>query len=87
MNIKLIAEGSRPWELWIRRWGVSFLIDDTILFDSFSSFEVLSKKLLKSNVDIGNIQAVVISHDHWVACQKSAKSSNSLCGMPPNMEA
>ena len=65
MNVKLIASGSRPWELWIRHWGVSFLIDDNILFDTFSSYRVLSRKLRNAQTHIDNIQTVVISHNHW----------------------
>jgi len=65
MNIKLIASGSRPWERWTRHWGLSFLIDDSILFDTFANYCVLSKKLRRANVDLASIQAVVISHEHW----------------------
>ena len=41
MKVRLLANGSRPWERWIRRWGLSFLIDDDILFDAFGDARVL----------------------------------------------
>ncbi|HAX91468.1 MAG TPA: hypothetical protein DCY07_04575 [Rhodospirillaceae bacterium] len=65
MNIKLIASGSRPWEKWVGYWGLSYLIDDTILFDTFGNYPMLARKLRKAHVDIASIQSVVISHDHW----------------------
>ncbi len=65
MKIKLIANGSQPWERWIRRWGLSFLIDDKILFDAFGDAQVLMGNLRRFKIDIGKIQHVVISHEHW----------------------
>ncbi len=65
MNIQLIASGSRLWELWIRHWGLSFLIDDSILFDTFANHRTLSRKLRQNHIDIARIRDVVISHDHW----------------------
>ncbi len=65
MNIKLIAVGSRPWELWTKQWGLSFLIDDHLLFDTFANPRALFKRAKRANVDLGKIQTVVISHDHW----------------------
>jgi 7,8-dihydropterin-6-yl-methyl-4-(beta-D-ribofuranosyl)aminobenzene 5'-phosphate synthase len=65
MDIKLIAVGSRPWELWTKQWGLSFLIGDNILFDTFANSRVLFKRAKRANVDLEKIQTVVISHDHW----------------------
>jgi len=65
MNIKLIASGSRLWQRWIRHWGLSYLIDDDILFDTFGNPGFLLKNLRRFNVDLGKIKHVVISHDHW----------------------
>ncbi len=65
MKVKLIANGSRPWERWIRRWGLSFLVDDDILFDAFGDARVLVGNLRRFKVNIGKIQHVVISHEHW----------------------
>ncbi len=34
MKIKIIAAGLSKWERFIRRWGVSFLIGEDVLFDA-----------------------------------------------------
>lgn len=65
MKVRLIANGSRPWERWIRRWGLSFLIDDDILFDAFGDARVLMENLRRFKVDIGKISHVAVSHEHW----------------------
>lgn len=65
MKVRLIANGSRPWERWIRRWGLSFLIDDDILFDAFGDARVLMENLRRFKVDIGKISKVAVSHEHW----------------------
>lgn len=46
-------------------WGISFLVDDKILFDTGEngSWLMANMKILKA--DISKIEAVVISHDHW----------------------
>ena len=64
-DIKLIVSGSRLWELWIKRWGLSYLIDDDILFDTFANPRVLFRNLRRFRNDIAKIRMVVISHDHW----------------------
>jgi len=46
-------------------WGVSFLVDDRILFDTGENGEWLLKNLSSLAVDINKIAAVIISHDHW----------------------
>jgi 7,8-dihydropterin-6-yl-methyl-4-(beta-D-ribofuranosyl)aminobenzene 5'-phosphate synthase len=46
-------------------WGVSFLIDEKILFDTGEKGEWLLKNMQALGVDIRKIEGVVISHDHW----------------------
>ncbi len=46
-------------------WGVSFLIDNKVLFDTGEKGEWLLKNMEALKVDINKIEAVVISHDHW----------------------
>lgn len=65
MKIKVIALGSTPKERSILRWGVSFLINDKILFDTFGDAKVFFRNLKKFNVNIKKIKSVVISHEHW----------------------
>jgi len=46
-------------------WGVSFLLDEKILFDTREKGEWLLQNMRSLGVDINKIGAVVISHDHW----------------------
>jgi 7,8-dihydropterin-6-yl-methyl-4-(beta-D-ribofuranosyl)aminobenzene 5'-phosphate synthase len=46
-------------------WGVSFLVDDKILFDTGEKGEWLLQNMRSLGIDINKIEAVVISHDHW----------------------
>ena len=64
MNVKLIVSGSRPWELWMKHWGLSLLINDSILFDTFINPRVLFRKRRRAKIDFGKIKTVIISHDH-----------------------
>ncbi|MFA5270869.1 MAG: MBL fold metallo-hydrolase [Candidatus Omnitrophota bacterium] len=46
-------------------WGVSFLVDDKILFDTGEKGSWLLENMQTLGVDIGKIEAIVISHNHW----------------------
>lgn len=46
-------------------WGISFLINKTILFDTGEKGPWLLHNMKKLGVDIKKLDAVVISHDHW----------------------
>jgi len=48
-----------------RGWGLSFLIDHKILFDTGENGFWLLENMRNLNVDADRIEAVVISHDHW----------------------
>jgi 7,8-dihydropterin-6-yl-methyl-4-(beta-D-ribofuranosyl)aminobenzene 5'-phosphate synthase len=65
MKIKVIAIGSSKWDRFIRRWGVSFLIDEGVLFDTFGDPGVLLKNMRKFNIDAAKIKHIVLSHDDW----------------------
>ncbi|MFH1714972.1 MAG: MBL fold metallo-hydrolase [Elusimicrobiota bacterium] len=65
MNIKLIACGSTKWDRFVKNWGLAFLIDDDVLFDTFGKPRVFLKNIKKLNVDISRIKHIIISHDHW----------------------
>jgi len=65
MKIKIIAIGSSKWERFIRRWGVSFLIGEDVLFDTFGDPGVLLNNIRRFNIDTGKIKHIVISHDDW----------------------
>jgi 7,8-dihydropterin-6-yl-methyl-4-(beta-D-ribofuranosyl)aminobenzene 5'-phosphate synthase len=65
MQIKIIAVSSSWWERFICRWGVSFLIGEDVLFDTFGDPGVLLNNLRKFNVDTAKIEHIVLSHDDW----------------------
>jgi 7,8-dihydropterin-6-yl-methyl-4-(beta-D-ribofuranosyl)aminobenzene 5'-phosphate synthase len=46
-------------------WGVSFLINKTVLFDTGEKGDMLLHNMDEMGVDVKRIEAVVISHDHW----------------------
>ncbi|NCU27891.1 MBL fold metallo-hydrolase, partial [Candidatus Nomurabacteria bacterium] len=65
MKIQLIAEGSTKQERLIRRWGLSFIIGENVLFDAFGDAKVFQDNLKRFNVDILKIKHIVLSHDDW----------------------
>ena len=65
MKIKIIAIGSSKWDRFIRRWGVSFLIGEDVLFDTFGDPGVLLNNMRKFNIDAAKIKHIVLSHDDW----------------------
>jgi 7,8-dihydropterin-6-yl-methyl-4-(beta-D-ribofuranosyl)aminobenzene 5'-phosphate synthase len=65
MKLTLIAEGSTKWQRLIKHWGLSILIDDDILFDTFGKPDYVLGQLSRLSVDINKIKNIVISHDDW----------------------
>jgi len=65
MDIKIVAVGSARWQRFIRRWGVSFLIGEDVLFDTFGDPGVLLGNMRKFNVETAKIKHIVLSHDDW----------------------
>lgn len=65
MKIKMVATGSTRWERFIRRWGVSFLIGEEVLFDTFGDSHVLLKNMKKYGVEREKIKHIILSHDDW----------------------
>lgn len=65
MEIKIIAEASTELERQTIGWGLSFLIDNDLLFDTFSNENVLKKNFSNLGIDVKSLKYVVISHEHW----------------------
>ncbi|MEW6686537.1 MAG: MBL fold metallo-hydrolase [Candidatus Edwardsbacteria bacterium] len=65
MQIKIIAVGSTKWEMFLHRWGISYLIGQDLLFDTFGDPYVFLRKAKSLNIDFSKIKHIVISHDHW----------------------
>nr|AEI30594.1 metallo-beta-lactamase superfamily protein [uncultured microorganism] len=65
MRIKVLFDKRALIEKFHTGWGVSFLIDDKILFDTGEKGDWLLENMRSLGVNIDKIEAVVISHDHW----------------------
>ena len=65
MKIKIIYDKYSLDEKLYTGWGVSFLIDDRILFDTGEDGEKLIHNMEYLGVHYEKIEAIVISHDHW----------------------
>ncbi|MBN2119744.1 MAG: MBL fold metallo-hydrolase [Candidatus Omnitrophica bacterium] len=65
MLIKVLFDKDREDEDLHIGWGVSFLVDDKILFDTGEKGEWLLENMRSLKVSVDNIEAIVISHDHW----------------------
>lgn len=65
MRIKVIASGSRRWERLIRRWGLSLLIGDDLLFDTFGDPGYFLGNIRKFGIDLSKIKHIFLSHGHW----------------------
>jgi len=46
-------------------WGLSFILDSHILFDTGEKFEYIRDNAAALNVDLNLVDTVVISHEHW----------------------
>jgi 7,8-dihydropterin-6-yl-methyl-4-(beta-D-ribofuranosyl)aminobenzene 5'-phosphate synthase len=65
MEIKILFDSEGIDSEFSIGWGLSVLIDGKILFDTGERGDFLITNLEKMSIDIENIDAVVISHDHW----------------------
>ncbi|MFA5117405.1 MAG: MBL fold metallo-hydrolase [Candidatus Omnitrophota bacterium] len=65
MKIRILATGSSKFERLIHHWGVSFLIGDDLLFDTFGDPGILLNNIRKFGVDTAKIKNIVLSHDDW----------------------
>ena len=65
MQIRVIATGSTRLERLLRKWGVSFIINDDTLFDVFGKPSIFCNQLNKLSIDLIKIKNIIISHDDW----------------------
>jgi 7,8-dihydropterin-6-yl-methyl-4-(beta-D-ribofuranosyl)aminobenzene 5'-phosphate synthase len=65
MQIRILFDKASLDKSLYTGWGISFLIDNQILFDTGENGEWLINNLQRMRVDINRIQAIAISHDHW----------------------
>ena len=50
MKIQIISEGSTKFDYLKKRWGLSILIDDDLLFDTFCTGDLLKVDLNRYNI-------------------------------------
>lgn len=62
--VDLFDKGTIDKKLYIG-WGLSFLINDSILFDTGEKGNWLIENMQELKINLEDIKAVVISHDHW----------------------
>ncbi len=65
MQVRVIYENSSISAKFISGWGVSYLVNGHILFDTGEKFQPLFKNMKNMNINMADIKTVVISHDHW----------------------
>ncbi len=65
MKIKILFDSQRLNKGFSTGWGVSFLIDERVLFDTGEKPVPLFINIENLAVKLPDIEAVVISHDHW----------------------
>ncbi|MBU4376639.1 MAG: MBL fold metallo-hydrolase [Candidatus Omnitrophica bacterium] len=65
MQIKILFDKITEDKSLHTGWGVSFLINGRILFDTGENGQWLLENMQISGIDVRKIEAVIISHDHW----------------------
>jgi len=65
MEIKILFDSKKLNRKFQIGWGVSYLIDGQVLFDTGERSRYLFGNMDHMGINISDIKAVVISHDHW----------------------
>jgi len=65
MQIKILFDSTALDNRFLTGWGVSYLIDGWLLFDTGEKWDLLSNNMQNMDVGVSDIKGVVISHDHW----------------------
>ncbi|MBL7068322.1 MAG: MBL fold metallo-hydrolase [Candidatus Omnitrophica bacterium] len=65
MQIKILFDSMALDKRFQTGWGISYLIDGTILFDTGEKSSSLLRNMRNMGVDAPSLKTVVISHDHW----------------------
>ncbi len=65
MEVKILFDNERLNDYFFKGWGLSYLINDSILFDTGERGEWLIHNMDTLKVDLNKIKIIVISHDHW----------------------
>ncbi len=65
MQVKILFDKETLSPDFVGGWGVSYLIDGRVLFDTGEKADFLFANAAKMGVALSGIEQVVISHSHW----------------------
>ncbi len=65
MRVKVLFDKTAENSKLRTGWGISFLVDGRVVFDTGEKGSWLAGNMRILKVDTGKIEAAVISHDHW----------------------
>ncbi len=65
MEIKILFDNKKEDISYFVGWGVSYLIDDHVLFDAGENEDMLFHNMRMMNVKPEKIDRIVLSHEHW----------------------
>jgi 7,8-dihydropterin-6-yl-methyl-4-(beta-D-ribofuranosyl)aminobenzene 5'-phosphate synthase len=65
MEIKIVFDKEAKNKKYLTGWGISYLIDNNILFDTGEDWKYLDDNLNFMKINIYDIKTVVISPAHW----------------------
>jgi len=65
MNVKILFNGSSIDDKLSVGWGLAFLIDGKVLFDTGEKGSSITNNINRLKVNLEKVESVVISHDHY----------------------
>ncbi|MCM8774204.1 MAG: MBL fold metallo-hydrolase [Candidatus Omnitrophica bacterium] len=65
MRIKIVFDKDTEDKNLIGGWGITYLVDNSLLFDTGEKGEYIINNFKILNVDINKIDNIFISHNHW----------------------
>ncbi|MEN6616158.1 MAG: MBL fold metallo-hydrolase, partial [Syntrophorhabdus sp.] len=65
MEVKILFDSRKEDKNYLVGWGVSYLINNHVLFDAGESADMLFHNMALMDVRPADIKKIVISHEHW----------------------
>ena len=65
MRVSIVFEKDKDDKRLASGWGISYLVDDWLLFDTGEKYEYIDENFRIMNIDRNKIRHIVISHNHW----------------------
>jgi 7,8-dihydropterin-6-yl-methyl-4-(beta-D-ribofuranosyl)aminobenzene 5'-phosphate synthase len=86
MKLSVIAESATRFDEIVHGWGISLLIGDNLLMDTFGRPSTLKKNLKSMRVGVENIKQILITHEHndhinglWYLLEKNPSATVYIC--------